>query len=161
SRALMAGAERLAENWDKRLMEVAYRLMENPGHRIAAAESAVGRFVAFCNEATEAHPARGREQAIRTEKAWEEVEIGLPGGLNESEGSSWSLSSFLRLGSRSRRSLQVFVDLLAAFSRQCLAGETLRAGETFFSVLHNRLDDRLRELGFCRQRLLHIQQSLA
>ena len=37
SRAFTAGARKLAEEWDGRLMETAFRIMESPGCRIAAA----------------------------------------------------------------------------------------------------------------------------
>jgi hypothetical protein len=161
SRSLAAGAQRLAEDWDKRLMEVAFRIMENPGRRIASVEGAVDRFLGFCSEGAATFRTRWHEQAARIQKAWMEVETALENCLTETGGRSWGLGSILGLGTQSRRSLRVFVDLLAAFARQCLVGETLSACQSFFTLLRGRLEDRKQELSFCRQRLRHMRESLA
>src|SRR5262249_32277576 len=95
SRALLASAQMLADSWDHRLMEVAFRLMENPGRRIAAAEAAVSRFVDFCDEAAGSYRTRWREQAVRTEKALEELEFALEACLAEGDRGGWSLGSIL------------------------------------------------------------------
>jgi hypothetical protein len=41
-----------------------------------------------------------------------------------------------------------------------LAEEVAAAGSQFFGLLHARLEERLRELSFCRQRLRHLQEAL-
>src|SRR5262249_28065112 len=149
------------EECEKSLMEVIFRLMESPGPRIAAAEAAVGRFIAFCDEAGRAYSARLQEQAVRTEKAWQAMEAGLEACIVQSESGRWGFGSFLGLGTKSRRALRVFMDLLTACARQCLMGESLAAAEDFFTLLCGQLKDRLRELSFCRQRLHHARESLS
>ena len=52
------------------------------------------------------------------------------------------------------------MDHLAAFGRQCLADDVAGAVLHFYGLLRGRLDDRLRDLTFCRQRLRHVQEML-
>jgi hypothetical protein len=52
------------------------------------------------------------------------------------------------------------MDHLAAFARQCLAEDLTTAVQQFFVCLGGRLNERLRDLAFCRQRLRHVQESL-
>ncbi len=158
NRALTTAAEKVAEEWDKRLTEVAHRLMEHPGRRIAAAEAAVARFMQFCEECLEGQQARWEKQKVRTHQAELKLAASLNGCLAEEETGGWSLPSLF--GSRSRRLIGVFLDHLAAFARQCLTEEAIAAGQMFFAFLNRRLGDRLRELDFCRQRLRHLQESL-
>jgi hypothetical protein len=159
NRALTTAAETLATDWDARLADAAFRLMEHPGRRAAAAEAALLRFVEFCAEALTAQEARRGQQIGRTRQAEAQLSASLTACLEEANG-GWSLPSVLLFGNRARRLLRVFMDHLAAYARQCLAEEALLAVQTFFASLHARLGDRLRDLAFCRQRLRHIQESL-
>jgi hypothetical protein len=69
--------------------------------------------------------------------------------------------TFRLFGGRStRRQLQGFMESLSHFARQRLAEEVITAGRHFFVALHHRLDERLRDLSLCRQRLRHLQESL-
>lgn len=160
SRALAAAAEQVAEQWDSRLAGAAFDLMEHPGRRVAAAEAALERFVQFCAERAAAYGARREQQAVRTQRAWEQLERALEGCMTGGDGSGWGLPAFLLFGNRSRRLLRVIMDHLAAFTRQCLAEEVTAADQSFFEILRGRLSDRLRELTFCRQRLRHLQEYL-
>src|SRR5205807_2428396 len=56
--------------------------------------------------------------------------------------------------------LQTFMETLSHFARQRLAEEVISAGRNFFAALHHRLGERLHDLGLCRQRLRHLQESL-
>ncbi|MBV9125958.1 MAG: hypothetical protein JO112_21615, partial [Planctomycetes bacterium] len=56
--------------------------------------------------------------------------------------------------------LRVFMDHLAAFSRLRLTEEVLSAGLQFYACLQGRLEERLRDLSFCRQRLRHLLELL-
>jgi hypothetical protein len=159
SRALTAAAEVVAEEWSSRLSSAALDLMEHPGRRVAAAEAALERFVQFCTEAAAAHGARRNQQAGRTHYAWQQLHAALEGCMEGGDRGGWGLPTLL-FGSRSRRSLRVVMDHLAAFARQCLAEELMAADQGFFEILGGRLSERLRELTFCRQRLRHLQESL-
>jgi serine/threonine protein kinase len=153
TRALESAAIALAEEWDKRLSAVVTGLLEQPGRRLAAGESALQRFMAHCEEAATAQSARCQQQATRSQKAQDELQRALAGCVEGAGSFSW-------FGARSRRTLRGFVDHLASFARQCLAEDTFSAVLQFYACLRSRLADRVRDLTFCRQRLRHLRHSL-
>jgi hypothetical protein len=67
---------------------------------------------------------------------------------------------FNLFGGKARRLLRTFMDELTAFSRQALTAAVTASVMHFYAVLRGRLQDRLRELTFCKQRLRHMQESL-
>jgi hypothetical protein len=151
-RALSLAADRLAAEWNDRLVAAAVGLMEPPGRRVAAAEAALTRFVHFAEEAAIAQEDRLAHQKERTLQAWQQLEMALGGCL--------SGGGFSFFGNRARRLLRLFMDHLAAYARQRLTEELIRATQQFFALLRGRLEERLRDLTFCRQRLRHLQESL-
>jgi hypothetical protein len=153
SRSLDAGAQQLAEEWDQKLSQAAFALMEHPGRRVAAAEAALARLLQYCEETSAAIANRLQQQTARADQAQQYLQDALANCINGGSGFSF-------FGNRSRRLLRVFVDHLAAFARQCLAEDLSGAVRHFFQLLHGRLTERLRELTFCRQRLGHLQESL-
>ncbi|HXG09229.1 MAG TPA: tubulin-like doman-containing protein [Gemmataceae bacterium] len=153
NRALEAAAQKVAEEWDQRLAEAAFALMAHPGRRVAAAEAAIGRFAHHCDEAAAAAGARVQQQAARTHQAQQQLQTALANCAAGTGGFSW-------FGGRSARLIRIFVDHLAAFARQCLVEDLAGAVQYFYGCLHGRLNDRLRDLSFCRQRIRHVQQTL-
>ncbi len=63
-RALATGTQQLAQEWDTRLSQIAFELMEDRGRRLAAAEAAFAWFGRYCDQAAEA-PRGKREQLFR------------------------------------------------------------------------------------------------
>jgi eukaryotic-like serine/threonine-protein kinase len=153
TKALETAAAELAEEWDNRLTVLVASLTEHPGKRIAIAEMALGRMTEFCNEALEAHTTRKQQQSPRTQQAQKQLQTALENCISGGGGFSW-------FGNRTKRLIRVFMDHLAAYSRQCLAEDMNAALGQFFTQLHGRLSDRLRDLTYCRQRLRHMQDSL-
>jgi hypothetical protein len=153
TRALEAAAAQLAQDQDRRLGELVASLMENGGRRLAIGESAVARLLHFCDEATAQHKERLQAQAKRSAQAQELLDLALASCVHGAGG--WSF-----FGGRGRRLVRGFVDHLAAYARQCLAEDTQAAVLQFFAALRGRLADRMRDLGFCRQRLRHLQDAL-
>ncbi|HZV04217.1 MAG TPA: tubulin-like doman-containing protein [Gemmataceae bacterium] len=153
TRALELAASKLAEEWDKRFSAAAASLMEHPGRRIALAEAAFNRFLHYCHEAMEAHQQSLQQQTGKLQHSQKHLQNALDNCIEGAGGFSW-------FGGKSRRLLRVFMDHLAAFSRQCLAEDTQSAVQQFYSFLQGRLADRLRDLTFCRQRLRHMQEAL-
>jgi serine/threonine protein kinase len=151
TRALEAAAAELATAWDARLGATVSDLAEHAGRRIEVAERACGRFLKFCDELAQSHQNRLRELAGRTQHLQEQLESALQ--ANVTGGWGW-------FGGRSRRTLRVFVDHLAAYARQCLAEDTAAAVLLFLAGVCGKLADRMRDLTFCRQRLRHIQEAL-
>jgi hypothetical protein len=152
-RVLISAIQNLSEEWDQRLAEGAYKLMEHPGGRVAAADAALERLVRFCQETAAAEAVHLEKQVLRTRHAWGQLEQAVEQCYNGAGG-------FSLFGNRSRRLLRVFMDHLTAFSRQRLVEEVVAAGVQFFNFLGSRLANRLRDLAFCRQRLRHGQESL-
>jgi hypothetical protein len=153
TRALESASARLAEDWDVRIGDVVDRLLEHPGRRLVVGEAALQSFVRFCEESAAAQAARCREHAQKVQQAQDQLQRALAGCLEGAGSFSW-------FGSKNRRNLRVFVDHLAAFARQCLAGDIQAAVLQFFSALRGRLGERLRDLSFCRQRLRHMEEGL-
>ncbi len=151
SRALAAVVQKLAAAWDERLTQVALRLMDHPGWRIAAAENALNQFLFFGQESTLAATGHLEQQQLKVRQAWDQLQQALetcllgPGGF---------------FGNRARRSLRAFMDRLAGYSRERLADEVIRAGLHFFEALQGRFRERLRELTCCRQSLRWLQENL-
>src|SRR5262249_23061896 len=93
-------------------------------------------------------------QAELSAQAWKKVEAALEGCLTGAGG-------FRLFGSRSKtRQLRHFLDHLSQFARQRLAEEGLWAVRDFYVGLGAKLTDRGRDLGFCRQRLRHLQEHI-
>ncbi|HEV3078353.1 MAG TPA: tubulin-like doman-containing protein [Gemmataceae bacterium] len=160
ARAMKGATEKVAVDCEKRLAQIALGLMEHPGRRIAAAEAGLARFIRFCDDARAGQRGRWEQQAGKTVQAWEQLEAALQQCVADPSGASWGLSNLFAFGNRARRQLRIYMDHLAAFARQCLAEEILHAQELFFALLKSRLEERLRELSFCRQRLRHLQERL-
>jgi hypothetical protein len=127
--------------------------MEHPGRRVAIAEKALARMIEYCNEAAEAHEARQKQQGPRTKKAQDQLQTALESCVTGASGFSW-------FGNRAKRLIRVFMDHLAAYSRQCLTEDIAAAIGHFYVQLGNRLNDRVRDLTYCRQRLRHMQEAL-
>jgi serine/threonine protein kinase len=152
-RALSGAVQKLAAEWDERLADSAFQLMEHSGPRVAAAESALTRLIQACQEASAGQHSLLDQHVQRTTAAWHHLE-------QAAQGCQLTSGGFSLFGGRSKRTLRVFMDHLAAFSRQRLVEEIVSAGILFLTTLENRLQDRVRELAICRQRLRHIQEAL-
>jgi hypothetical protein len=153
TKALEGASAQLAEEWDRRLQEVAAGVMEHPGRRVWAAEQFFTRLLAYCEEAIAAHAERVRATGVRTRQAQEGVEAAVQGCASGSSAWGW-------FGGRTRRLLRCFLDHLAAFARQCLVEDQFASVQQFFILLRGRLEERLRDLTFCRQRLRHLSLAL-
>jgi len=153
TKALETGAAQLAEKWDRRFTDGAYGLLDHSGRRLALAEAALARFVGYCDAAAAAHAERLQQQAPRSRQAEQQLQAALE-NCATGGGFSW-------FGNRSRRLLRLFVDHLAAYARQCMADDIAAVTAQFFACLRGRLNDRLRDLSFCRQRLRHMHDMLA
>ncbi|MGE3803518.1 MAG: tubulin-like doman-containing protein, partial [Gemmataceae bacterium] len=114
NRALMGAVNKLADKWSHKLTKVAYGLMEIPGRRIVTSESAIQRLIQFCNDQTALHRERLDQQVQRSRTAESHLEEALDSCMSGGGGFSF-------FGNRNKRLLRVFMDHLAAYSRQCLA----------------------------------------
>jgi eukaryotic-like serine/threonine-protein kinase len=152
-RAMTTATQALAQEWDAKLAKVAFDLMGHHGRRLAAAEAALRRFIQFCEQATAGSQTKMEQQERRCAQAWQQVGSAVEGCLSGASG-------FSLFGNKARRVLRAFLDAVVAFARQRVAEETTAAGVQFFARLRGGLEDRLRELSFCRQRLRNLQEGL-
>jgi hypothetical protein len=153
NKTLALAAQKTAQEWDKKLSAQAFGLMEHPGARVATAEAALHRLQKFCQNAAQGMRDRFDDQAARSQQAWTQMEKALEECVAGGNG--------FRLFSRSRsRQLRSFMESLAHYARQRLAEENVWAVYHFYLNLSGKLADRVRDLGFCRQRLRHLQENI-
>jgi hypothetical protein len=145
----------LAEQWEKTLLSHISHLTDRPGRRIAAAEEALRRMIDFCEQAAAAQSEVVEQQHDMVDVAREQIRVALEACRTGAGG--------LRglFGGGPQRGVRHFLDELRVFSYARLAEDTLEAGVQFFQKLRGRLEERLNDLGFCRQRLRNLQQALA
>jgi serine/threonine protein kinase len=154
ARALAGAAQKAAEHWEARITKDVYELMAFPGARVAGAEIAMQQIHQHFKTAADAQANVCREQAPDTLQAWRNAEAALQECFRGSGG-------FRLFGGRSKmRSLRTFVERLAQFAHLRLAEELANAVKQFYTHLMGKLADRLRDLGFCRQRLRHLRENL-
>ena len=145
----------VADEWEKLLLAHTSHLADRPGRRLATAEEALRRIAAFCEQAAAAQMKVVDQQHDMVRTAREALRLA----LETCRLGAGSLSRFL--GGGAGRHLRAFLDQLRVFAYARLAEDTLDAGTQFFQKLRGRIDERLNDLGFCRQRLRHLQQFLA
>lgn len=154
TRALGGAAQKVAEEWDQYLAKDSYGMMETPGSRVAAAETALEHVRKHCLSLVERLAGELDQHAAQSNEAWKHVESALAECAAGSGG-------FRLFGARSKtRQLRHFIDCLTEFARQRLAEEVHAAVKNCYSSLAGKLADRNRDLGFCRQRLRHLIDNL-
>jgi serine/threonine protein kinase len=154
SKALGTTAQKLAVEWDRSLSNDLFALMEHEGARVVASETALNHLLEFCQVAYDGLNARISQQTVATAQAWKQVEGSIHECLSGGGG-------FRIFGGRSKgRQLRTFMEALALFARMRLAEEVLQGVRFFFASLKGKLAERGRDLGFCRQRLRHLQISI-
>jgi hypothetical protein len=144
----------VAEEWERRLLQQVAGLMDRPGRRLAAMEEGLTRLIAFCDEAAHAQLEVIEQQHALVRSSREKLSLAL-------EQCRMGRSSLGRLfGTGPQRAVGNFLDQLRNFAYTRLAEDTLVAGGQFFQKLRGRLEERLADMSFCRQRLRALQQAL-
>jgi hypothetical protein len=153
SKALDEGVRRVADAWGNEFAELTRQLEEEPGHRLAAVETALRRLAEVCDDAAAAIDARVQQFGVKVRQARADVQAA----LDACQAGSGSFSFF---GGRSNRSLRHYLDQLRGFARLRLQEDLLDATARFYRALRGRIEDRLRNLSFCRARLAHLLRGL-
>jgi eukaryotic-like serine/threonine-protein kinase len=144
-----------AEEWERRLLQHVAVLMDRPGRRLAAMEEGLARLITFCDEAAHAQLEVIEQQHALVRASREKVSLAL-------EQCRMGRGSLGRLfGAGPQRAVSNFLEQLRNLAYTRLAEDTLVAGGQFFQKLRGRLEERLADMSFCRQRLRALQQSLA
>jgi len=154
SRTLEEAIRRVAEMWGNEFTEVTRPLEEHPGRRIATVEQALNRILNLCGDAARAQDKRLQQHALKCQQSRNDVQSA----LDACQAGSGSFSFF---GGRSSRSMKHFLDQLRTFARLRLQEDMLEATAHFYRKLRSRVEDRLRDVAFCRSRLDHVIQVLA
>jgi eukaryotic-like serine/threonine-protein kinase len=154
SRALATATQIVAQDCGNQLTKTLFTLMELPGARFAGAEAALRRVLDFCLQQAQVQKQSYEKQAPKTLQAWAHVETAAAECIHGESG-------FRLFGGRSnRRLLRAFVECLSQFAHQRLNEDAILACRQFFNALHGQVQERLRDLQFCRQRLRHLQDGL-
>jgi hypothetical protein len=154
ARVLMSASQSVAEEWEQRISKQVLELTGHPGARVAAAEAALQQLQTYFLQAAERQRTIHQQQVAKTVLAYRAVESA----ALECGAGGGGLLFFM--GKSKGRQLRYFVDQLTAFAHARLKEELLGAARHCYANLAGRLAERLRDLGFCRQRLRHLQQNL-
>lgn len=148
-------AQAAASDWERRLIESVSEVMNQPGRRVAAMEEAIRRLIDFCEQASVAQAQVVGQQHDMVRSAREQ----LRSSLDQCRSGPGGFSRLLGVGQQ--RQVRQFLDQLRVFCFARMAEDSLDAGTQFFKRLRGRLEERLNDMGFCRQRLRHLQNELA
>lgn len=154
ARALANSVQKNAEAWDAQITKDVYGLMAFVGPRVVGAEIAVANLHAYLVKASESQTPVVAQHTQKSASAWEQVEQAM---LECTTGSG----GFRLFGGRSKtRQMRSFLDKFGQFAHLRLAEELASATKLCFNQIAAKLADRERDLGFCRQRLRHLQENM-
>jgi serine/threonine protein kinase len=150
TRSLNQAVLDLANEFTAKLNEYATSMLELPGKRMAAAESALQRMSEYfglrANEVSRELP----ELTQKLKQLW--------AGVRSSLEACVAGSGFSFFGQRGPRNLRALLNELGEYGRARINEQLAGATARFFRAVNNGLEDRLRDLTFCRQRLSFLEQ---
>jgi hypothetical protein len=150
-RPLQLAAKQLADKWADQMTQSALVILRQPGNRLANGEAALRKLIDYCDQGI----AVWAQQADRHFEAMRPIRDALPATQSQCGAGGFSL-----FGGGTQRALRNFLAQLGQFARLRIAQDRLECGLFFFRALRGELDDRLRDLGFSRQRLKALEQVL-
>jgi hypothetical protein len=154
ARSLLNAAHKLADQWDQRIAKDVHDLTAFPGARLAGAERAMEALHDHFRKATHVQGEQCQEHTAKSAEGWRQVEVAMKECITGSGG-------FRLFGGRSKtRQLRDFLDRLSQYAHLRLREELMTAARHCTNHLAGKLADRQRDLGFCRQRLKHLQEDL-
>lgn len=153
SKILDEALRRVAEAWGNEFTELTRPQEEDPGHRLAAIESALRRIASLCDDAAAVVEKKLHQFGVKVRQARTDVQSA----LDACQAGSGSFSFF---GGRSGRSMRHYLDQLRTFARLRWQEDLLDATARFYRALRGKVEERLRSLSFCRTRLAYLLQTL-
>ncbi len=142
----------LANEFTKKLNEYAIELMEVPGKRIAAAEAALSRMAQFCAKNAHNVARRVADVSQKTATAWGKTkaiyDVCVEGG------------GFRIFGRGTPRNLRSLVTELGEYGKAKLKEHLVAATARLYRLVQGGLEDKVRDLTFCRQRLTNLERVL-
>ncbi len=153
NRIYSTATQKIADEYTEFMSMPSRSLFEMPGTRLAAADACYRYLHQRLNELIEQQHAKVRDFRSETEKYWIQVNTAFEACMKPG-------SFFLFANMRTQKLLRSFVEKIAVFTRQRLREQNVRAVEEVYRALQNRLLDLRRDLGFCVQRLQHVEHNL-
>jgi hypothetical protein len=152
TRVLNQAVQDLGNEFAARLSDYAIRLMERPGKRIAATESALNRMAKSCAQmaelVTRRIPAASQEVAdtwANLKAAHEVIAHG---------------SGFRLFGSRTARNLRSLIADMATYGKAKIREQLVCATARLYRNIDVGLIEKVRDMALCRQRLSHLERVL-
>jgi hypothetical protein len=152
-RSLQMAAAKLAEQWDEILTTRALDVLKHAGLRLTNGEAALQKLIQFCQTQI-------LQQMQAIDRQYDAVKP-LRDGIGTAQAQCAAGGGFKLFGGGGPRALRAFVALAGQFARMRIAQDLLEAGLIFYRALQGRLEDRIKDLGFSRQRLKALQQVLS
>jgi hypothetical protein len=146
SKLLEDAIKRTADAWGNEFAEAVRCLETHPGHRIAAIELSLRKLAAWCADKATIADKKVEQLGVKSRQSRTDVQSA----LDACQAGSGSFSFF---GGRSGRSMRHFLDQVRAFARIRLQEDMADCTARFYRALRQRLEERLRELSYCRTRL--------
>jgi hypothetical protein len=153
NKLLEEAIKRVADSWGNEFAESTRSLEEAPGHRIGAIEAALRKLAAWCNNAAAFADKKVEQLGVNVGQARTDVQSA----LDACQAGSGSFSFF---GGRSGRSMRHFLDQLRNYARLRLQEDVADATARFYRALRARIEDRIRDLSYCRTRMEQLVQAL-
>jgi len=151
-KAFNESVRELADRWRRSLSREAFRQMDLPGRRIAAAEESLTRMVQWASGEAMLLGKPAYDQAMKAQQARADAQATLDTCVGG--------AGFRLFGSRSNRHLRQYLESLAQFAKHRLSEERLESRISFYRAVQTGLEEAQRDLAFCRQRLTHLERML-
>ncbi|HEV3440460.1 MAG TPA: tubulin-like doman-containing protein, partial [Gemmata sp.] len=153
SKLLEDAIKRAADAWANEFAEVVRPLEVHPGHRLGAIEAALRKLATWCSDAATYTDKKVEQLGVKSRQSRTDVQAALDACLAGS-------GSFSFFGGRSGRSMRHFLDQVRAFARIRLQEDMADGTSRFYRTLRQRVEERLRELSYCRTKLDQLIHGL-
>jgi serine/threonine protein kinase len=152
--AVQEAVRAMAGDCEQKLSELVVRLFEEPAFRLAGAEELVRQLVACIQRALESQEPLCRELEERTATVYQRLHILLEGGTPVTPQTTprW----FGRRAAPTEQPGAELVHLLGTFAKCRYQSLVLQYVNGLYVRLRGFLSDQMREIGFCRTRLLEL-----
>ncbi len=157
--ALRETGSALALECEQLLAELVVRLFEEPAFRLAGAEEAVRQFSSCLKKALESQEPLLRELQEQTVVLYKRVHglLESPLPVNHSTPMSrWRAPFTRRPNPEQAQAVPELLDLLRSYAKCRYHFLILQSLNTLYVSLRGQLSDQMREISFCRQRLIEL-----
>jgi hypothetical protein len=157
-KAVQEAVRTMAAECEQKLSELVVRLFEEPVFRLAGAEELIRQFVACIQNALESQEPLCRELEERTFSVYQRLHVLLEGGTPVTPQTTprWFGRRTVQQGKPGSET----VDLLRVFAKCRYQGLVLQYVNGLYVRLRGFLSDQMREIGFCRTRLLELDELI-